>query len=89
MEHSEDCLLALTVEAVRSEGGTVRLHVQRMDRPVDYGYLSPAELYYLIEALLAPADTPGPPQTSSGPTPLRPPGHELSHPPRNLPGRHS
>lgn len=89
MERSKDCLLALTVEAIRSEGGAVRLHVQRTDRPVDYGHLSPAELHYLIEALLAPAEPSVPSPASTAPTPLRPPGRELSQQPRNQPERHS
>lgn len=89
MEHSEDCLLALTIEAIRPDGGAARLHVQRMDRPVDYGYLSPAEFHYLLEALLTPAESSVATPTSTAPTSLRPPDPELFPQPRDLPERRS
>lgn len=57
VDDSADFLLALTVVAFRSGDGPVRLHVGRTDAPGDYGYLSPAELGKLLEALASSADT--------------------------------
>lgn len=58
MGDAADFLLALTVAAYRCEGEPARLHVRRTDVPVDYGFLSPAELGYLLEALLSSTDPP-------------------------------
>lgn len=57
MDDEADFLLALTVAAFRYEGD-VRLHVRRTDVPADYGLMSPAELGYLLEALLSSTDLP-------------------------------
>lgn len=78
MDRSANCVLSLTVEAVSLEDGRTRLHVQRTDHPVDYGYLSPAELHYLIEALLPPGASVTSIATGPGPVPPRSPGHEVS-----------
>lgn len=56
MDDDVEFLLALTVTAFRTGGGKVRFHVQRTDAPTDYGLMSPAELGYLIQGLLASTD---------------------------------
>lgn len=61
MDDTSEVLLSLTVTAYRSDRAPARLFVRRTDRPVEYGFLSPAELGYLLEALLLAAHFPEPP----------------------------